>query len=433
MQRGRLFILLGILLALAAVGMMLVMGRDGGDEEPTVEGTRPVEEAVLPTPEPTPTPIPTDPAVVAMQDIPRGTHLVTGTVEFQRVGVVYMPLGTVPQEAYTSLDEVHGQVALRDIPRGSMLTKDMLIDEPVGSDAAALIPAGYVAIAIPVDHISSVGWSLRRGDHVDVLVSFLFVDVDEEFQTEIPNKSAAIVTADRGEDQELLMSETGMKVLQGELGRIELDPWGNPVNILPNELHQRPRLVSQVTVRDAMVLNVGPWGELFGALGETSVTPLVVSAEEEGQEVDGAAPADEEAPSEEEGAVPQQVEIIVPEGRELTEDEVIREYLNAAPRQPLVLVVSPQDALVLKWADEQGAAMHLALRSYADTGIRLPDTEAVTFQYMVDRFNIAMPPGLAYAVEPAAFQLQRTFLKLPEQLWNPWSTQQIEDQTAPPR
>ena len=131
------------------------------------------------------------------------------------------------------------------------------------------------------------------------------------------------------------------------------------------------------------------------------------------------------------------MEILLEEGQELEEEEVIREYLNASTLQPLLLIVSPQDALVLKWAGESGAAMHIVLRSHDDAGVRLPDTEAVTMQYMMDRFNIAMPPGLNYGIEDSrlVIELERTFLKLPDDLWNPWSTQPIQttESGAPPR
>jgi hypothetical protein len=130
----------------------------------------------------------------------------------------------------------------------------------------------------------------------------------------------------------------------------------------------------------------------------------------------------------------QQVEILLEEGQELTEDEVLREYLNASTSQPLLLIVTPQDALVLKWAAEAGAAMQVVLRSYADADQPLPSTEAVTLQYMMDRFSIGLPPGLAYGIEPAVRQLERSFLRLPDTLWVPWSTQTTTTGTeGPPR
>jgi Flp pilus assembly protein CpaB len=427
MQRGRFLILIGILLAVMAVALLLVMNRDKGED---VEATKEAEtQELIPTPVP-PTPVPTDRVVVALQRIPRGTLLVTDTIGLgEWISLENWPQGWLTQAALTSFAQVEGRIARSDIPRGTILTADMLTDQPgdlaaTGSDAALLIPPDRVAVAMPVDHISSVGWSLRRGDHVDVLVSFLMIDLDEEFQTELPNQASSLVTIDSAG-----VVQQGVTLLEGTYGRIEQDPFGQPINIIPGEDHQRPRLVSQITVRDAEVLNLGPWGELFRTSGETSVT-FAQEVTAEGQ----TATATPEG-AEGEGTTqltPQQVQILLEEGQELTQDEILREYLNTSDLQPLLLIVSPQDALVLKWADESGAAFHIVLRSYADAGVRLPDTEAVTFQYMVDRFNLALPPGLAYGYEPAVDELERSFLQLPERLWTPWSAQ-TQDTGTPPR
>ena len=109
------------------------------------------------------------------------------------------------------------------------------------------------------------------------------------------------------------------------------------------------------------------------------------------------------------------------------------ESFSRQPIEPLLLVVSPQEALVLKWSIEHKAPMHLVLRSYADGGVRLPDTEPVTLQYMVDMFNIALPPGLPYGVEPAVDQLERNLLKLPDLPLNLSPPVIQSEDGAPPR
>ncbi len=429
MQRGRFLILIGILLAVMAVGLLLVMNRTPSDETTGAKET--ADLGLIATATPFPTPVPTDRVVVAQQRIPRGTVLMTDTIPLNEwISLEDWPQGWATRDALTSFDQVEGKIARADIPRGTLLMADMLTEQAgdllaTGSDAALLIPPDRVAVAIPVDHLSSVGWSLRRGDHVDVLISFLMIDLDEEFQTELPNRAASLVKIEETE----IVQQEGIAIKQGTLGRIEQDPFGQPINVIPSDAHQRPRLVSQVTVRDAEVLNLGPWGELFGALAPTSIT--FAPADEGGE---GGAEGTSAEGGDGEGATPQQVEILLPEGLELTEDEILREYLNASTHQPLLLIVTPQDALVLKWADEAGAALHVVLRSHEDAGVVLPDTEAVTLQYMVDRFNMALPPGLAFGTEPAAMELQRSFLRLPEQLWNPWSAQPTQSQSeAPPR
>jgi Flp pilus assembly protein CpaB len=420
--------LIGLLLAVMAAGLLLVLGRDGGDGEEPLEGTPGIEEMV-PTVAP-PTPIP-NPVVVAVQRIPRGTLLITSTIGLNEwVQVVPWPQGFATEDALISIDQVDGRIARSDIPRGTILTSDMLTEQAgdlaaTGSDAALLIPPDRVGIAIPVDHISSVGWALRRGDHVDVLVSFLFVDLDEEFQTQLPNQAVPFGVIQ--EDQ---------IPVQGALGRFEQDPFGQPINVGPGESPQRPRLVSQITVRDAEVLNVGPWlpwGELFRAAIAAGI-PLTSEPTAEGEpEFEAEEPPDDsQAPDDETGqpSFQEQPEIITAETATLIE---LLASFSRQPIEPLLLTVSPQDALVLKWAGEMGGAMHIVLRSHEDAGVRLPDTEPVTMQYMVDRFNIGLPPGLAYGIEPAVRELERSFLRLPEIPLDLTLPTTSEGQESPPR
>jgi hypothetical protein len=63
----------------------------------------------------------------------------------------------------------------------------------------------------------------------------------------------------------------------------------------------------------------------------------------------------------------------------------------------VILVVSQQDALVLKYARENNFIMDLALRAAGDEV--LVTTEAVTLEYMIRRFNISLPPKLQYYLD----------------------------------
>jgi hypothetical protein len=95
---------------------------------------------------------------------------------------------------------------------------------------------------------------------------------------------------------------------------------------------------------------------------------------------------EEAPPSEEEG-----------EAGEGTEEEA------APPPRPeiesLTLIVTPQDAVVLKYAEEMGASMDLVLRSFEDAD-KLFTTESVTLKYLFDRFTIELPPKLPYGITP---------------------------------
>jgi hypothetical protein len=74
------------------------------------------------------------------------------------------------------------------------------------------------------------------------------------------------------------------------------------------------------------------------------------------------------------------------------------------PPDILTLIVSPQDALVLKYFIDSDASFTMALRSAGD--FSRVDTESVTLQYAIERFRISVPAQLTYGLEPAIRNLQ---------------------------
>jgi len=126
---------------------------------------------------------------------------------------------------------------------------------------------------------------------------------------------------------------------------------------------QIPRLVSQYSVQNARVLAIGIWQEEPVEIAVPAVSEETVEGE--------ATPVPPTAPT----------------------------VAQAATRLTSVtLIVSPQDALVLKWALETNASIHLVMRSAVDQDI-YAQPEAVTLQYMLDRFQISVPPKLPTAPE----------------------------------
>src|SRR5574341_324697 len=150
---------------------------------------------------PTATPVPTTIGVIiAARDIPRGTRMTISDVTVMQWPDV--PEAPVPDGALIfgaspdqpGLEQVEGRIARTDILTGQLVMEQMLTpsDQPtdlanVGPDAALLIPAGRVAIAFPINRFSSVAYAIGTGAHVDILMSFRFADVDEDFQTLLPN------------------------------------------------------------------------------------------------------------------------------------------------------------------------------------------------------------------------------------------------------
>lgn len=340
-----LFIVGGILIvgAIAVGAIFMLRGQQGGGDE-----TPPPADQVTPTPE-----YETQ-VVVAAQDIPPGVEITEDMIGGEAPAVILKgwPEDEVPAGAIYKLEDVVGYTTRVDVTRDLPILATMLVEEPLGSQASVLIPEDHVAYALPVERYSSVAWALQPGDYVDMIISLLLVDIDEEFQSAAPNQARCLSPSD----------DPACAGMGGAMGRLEVMPNGWLVNLLPSE-SQRSRLVTQLTIQNALVLRVGDWP----ILGEETEEP--VQAEE---------PAAEET------------------------GETTEEQQPSSPPTPLVspltLAVSRQDAMVLDYAQLMGAHITFVLRRKGENA--RDTTESVTLQYLMDRYNVELPPKLPYGVEP---------------------------------
>jgi Flp pilus assembly protein CpaB len=380
MRRGRLLILVGLLLIVLLGGVAIVYFNFLQPAPGPILGG----EAELVT-----QPQPTDlvGVVVVAQPVPRGvvineTHLSMVSIarEFR--------LATM----FGEYAEVVGRKAKYDLDPGMLLTSSVLLDigevlKPAGSDWALVIEPGKVAVSIPISRLSSVSYAPQRGDHVDVIATLLLVDLDADFQAITPSRVAGVVTPGQGviigtgagDDSTAGLTETETvermtaQVVPGGgtgvQGRTEIDPvLGVPFYLVPSE-RQRPRVVSQSLLRNVTVLRVGsfPIEDERGNLVATDVT----------------APAETETPQGAQQQEPTTPVVKLPD--------------------VITLIVSPQDAVTLNYLIYSGAELTLALRAAGDENI-IP-TEAVTLQYLLDQYNIPVPARLPFGFEPAIQEL----------------------------
>lgn len=377
MRRGRIFIYLGLILILGVVAVFVVFNRlasPGPGEGPIVEIT----------PEPQ---IPKVEVVWTTQAIERGQEITE-----ELVTTYLISQEDVVEGMFTNVEDVIGQYARFDLPAGVYLTQGFVITREEilpagGSDHAIFIPPGMVAVSIPVDRLSSVAYGVQRGDHVNVIVTLLLVDIDANFQTILPNSSSSIIAPGpavvltlaqeqaEGPPQlsstlstdELLQTLTAQVATGGAvspIGRLELnEAIGQPFYVVPSEA-QRPRLVSQTLIQDVIVLQIGNF-----SLEEELPAPTTEADEEE-------------APSPEEEAQQQETTPTQPEAPDV-----------------VTLIVTPQDAVTLNFLLlNPGARLSLALRRAGDT--TLIDTEAVTLRFLTDQYRIPIPEKLPFGLEP---------------------------------
>lgn len=346
MQRGRLLIILGIILGLATLGAVAFLFLGGGGLPITAEETPVVVE-------PVDTPgIPTTQVIVALQPIGRGADFVAGSI-----GRRDWPANNVPPEVIADEAETIGKVAKTDIVQGQIIVRDMLVDVAGAGEASFQIPTGRVAVAYPINRQNSVAYAIQPGDFVDILVTAYFLDVDEEFQTTLPNKAQfffPVIDEETGEPVGFNLSQ------QVDQGRFEIATDDLPAIIFPRE-NQIPRRVAQLTVQAAKVIRVGPWIE----------------------------PPPPPTPEPATGG----------EGEEVPP--------TPTPNLPdiVTLAVNPQDALVMLWLRQSGIYTEMALRAAGEENADHL-TEAVTLQYMLTRFNVAVPPKIEFVMASSISNLE---------------------------
>jgi Flp pilus assembly protein CpaB len=368
MRRGRIFLLLALIIVIAIALVYLLLR--GGGIFPKAQVTN---EPVM-----TPTPVSTTKVVVVTQQVARGEIITADkldTVEYQ--SDLVLPI------MYTDINQVVGKMARFTMDPYTVVTSTLVTESPItelGSDDALFISPGMVAVSIPITRLSSVSYAPQRGDHVNVIVTMLFVDLDPAWQTILPNWTGNVIGPAGGGVMEGggITDKTTIDTLlaqpfrgSSEQGRPETDPLMNQTfYILPSE-PQRPRLVSQTLIQDVIVLQMGNF-----------LTPAEKTALQATQPAPTATP--------EPGA--QQPQQVGPTPTPMP-----------APPDVITLIVSPQDAVTLNYLIYGGAELTLVLRNPRDTEAN--GTEAVTLSYLLDQYSIPIPVKLPYGFQPAVTAL----------------------------
>ncbi len=363
-RRGRAFIyfalililLVVLLFAVAQMGMLPFLG-GGGSQTPTggvIDTNNP--EAAVPTPEPEKVGI-----YVVSQDIKRGEYISAERVILQEIDRLDDSEDMFHEEDRT---ELFASRAIADLKPATPLERSMVVGRGASAGIPSFeIPQGMVAVSIPVSKLSSVSYGLQKGDHVNLIVSLLFVDLDTNWQTKLPNRTGLLVAPGPVDENVTNISayiSSGDKFDPGPIegaysymGRIEIEPSANtPVWVIQSE-ESRPRLISQTLLQDVVILQMGFFGQGTEELAQ-------------------AAEATPDPMMEEEAAAP----------------------VEAGSPHVVTLVVTPQDAVTINYLLLSGASINMVMRSAGDSS-RL-ETEAVTLQFLMDQYRIPNPAKLPY-------------------------------------
>jgi hypothetical protein len=304
---------------------------------------------------PTPEPIVYTDIVIAMQNINRGLQI---KVEDNAIALQRWPQDALPPEYYTSIEEIDGKFARMDIPRGMPILPNMLgapggMLAASGSAAALFEPADRVAYAIPMDTQGAVAWALKPGDRVDVIAALSITSLDPQLAAESIKKFTTLV------DDPDMASQTGY------YGHFEMLPIGLYAGISGVITNSFTSLIVQLTVQDAIVWHVGLWQDVeASAVLSAAPAPADTGAESAGGLLGG-------------GAAPAATPEAVPSAAIVSYRDV----------EPVTLLVTREDALVLKYLLEMGADLDLVLRSAGFTGTVI-QTQPVWFRYILDKYQL---------------------------------------------
>ncbi|MBM3246835.1 MAG: Flp pilus assembly protein CpaB, partial [Candidatus Omnitrophica bacterium] len=155
MQKQRIFLIIGVVLALAGIFMIKVYL----DQQRQV-----TEEAVQKKYERTQAS--QTPVLFAKKDISPGE-----TINPDDLEIKVTPNQAVQPGAVTSLDRVFGMVVIAPIARGEQVNLSKLSQQRAASDLASATPSGKRAVSITVDDVASLGGMIKPGDYVDVIAT----------------------------------------------------------------------------------------------------------------------------------------------------------------------------------------------------------------------------------------------------------------------
>lgn len=149
---GRLFIIVGVLLAVVAFGAVFFLSSLGGGG--AIGG-------------------PTTPVVIAKQTIPLRHQITASDIEIAHISL--NGDGSLAN-TYGSTTDVLGLISELSISKGAVITSDMLAKDisivPTGAAPAYLpLAKGYVAMTIPTGEMQGVAGHISVGDYITVVVS----------------------------------------------------------------------------------------------------------------------------------------------------------------------------------------------------------------------------------------------------------------------
>ena len=157
------------------------------------------------------------PLLVASHELPEGHVLSERDISFGELPKRFLPVGTVRQADFK---RVIGQILNRPVANGELLLWSS-IDVGLGPPGPARkIAKGYRAISISVDPSTSVGQSIRPGDHVDLVMTGNFSGNEGPTTFTLLQNVAVLDVGTKEDENEARYSVVSLMVLPKEVALI---------------------------------------------------------------------------------------------------------------------------------------------------------------------------------------------------------------------
>jgi pilus assembly protein CpaB len=151
-RTGTFIMLAGIALAFVAGLMVLAITRQAA-----AQSTAQVKQVLV---------------VMAARDIPDGTPVSADALTVQA-----FPEGFVPEGAIPAPEQAVGKYTVTQITKGQIILVSQLSVNKRAGEVAKSVPAGKVAVALPMTDLMSTAGALKAGDHVDILLTLNLKEV----------------------------------------------------------------------------------------------------------------------------------------------------------------------------------------------------------------------------------------------------------------
>jgi len=375
--RTLILLILVIVVAAAAAVYLFVLRPDGGlfggGEETTAQ--QPAQPQTQTTeqepgaPPPSPTPVRQfEDVIVAVVDLPVGERIRPDLIR-----VVQRPAENVAVLAgvtFSDPNEVVGEIVKTFVGRGQEILKPMIALSPsditsIGSDLSLYIDDGKVAVAFPIDKFTGAAYAMRPGDLVDAFMTLQMVDVDLEFQSKLPNIEQRV-------NESALLAGQAFLFPPTQQGRLELIPNLNAVALIAPGGGRAavPRRVTQLTLQQMEVLWVGSWLSPQQALGQEFDADAVTKGEMAAMQA------------------------------ALSQGNYPEGIIQRPEHNPdaVILSMTAQNALALKWALETGIDIDLVLRAQGD--ITQFVTTSVSLPQLFEQGVLTAPAPSDVSLEP---------------------------------